>query len=59
MSNISACLLGSAQKEKRKVLDEILENKYSVVYMTPEYCCTDFGAGNYCWVDANVCLLLM
>lgn len=46
MASISACLLGSAQKEKRKTLDEILDNKYSVVYMTPEYCCGDFGLGN-------------
>lgn len=46
IANIPACLLGSAQSEQGKVLKEILENKYRLVYLTPEFCCGDFGSGN-------------
>lgn len=53
MANIAACLLGSAQKEKSKTLDEILDNKYSIVYMTPEYCCGDFGLGNLLYTNTT------
>lgn len=41
--NIPACLLGSAQTKQNVVLQEILENKYYLVYMTPEFCCGDGG----------------
>ncbi|XP_025833805.1 Werner syndrome ATP-dependent helicase [Agrilus planipennis] len=43
MSNIPACLLGSAQSKKKEVIREIFENKYNLVYMSPEYCCGDYG----------------
>lgn len=44
MSNIPACLLGSAQTEKKKVIHEIYDNKYSLVYVTPEFCCNEYGS---------------
>lgn len=47
MSNISACLLGSAQSNQRQVLDDIFDNKYSLVYLTPEFCSGDFGKGKF------------
>lgn len=60
MSNISACLLGSAQQQKKKVLEEILENKYSIIYMTPEYCCGEFGLGNLIiFVFQNYCIVFL
>ena len=34
--NVEACLLGSAQKEK-SIEENLLEGKYKVVYITPEY----------------------
>lgn len=43
MSNIPACLLGSAQTKTSKTLAEIMENKYRIVYVTPELCTGDFG----------------
>ncbi|EFA09584.2 bifunctional 3'-5' exonuclease/ATP-dependent helicase WRN isoform X2 [Tribolium castaneum] len=43
VSNIPACLLGSAQNEQRKVIEDILQNKYSIVYITPEFCSGDLG----------------
>lgn len=43
ISNISACLLGSAQTAQKKVLQDIFENKYSIIYATPEFCCNEFG----------------
>ncbi|KAM5275089.1 bifunctional 3'-5' exonuclease/ATP-dependent helicase WRN isoform 4-T4 [Hipposideros larvatus] len=36
MSNISACLLGSAQT--KNVLQDIKLGKYRIVYLTPEFC---------------------
>lgn len=47
MSNISACLLGSAQNNKRQVINEIFENKYSLIYVTPELACGDYGHGKF------------
>lgn len=43
MSNIPACLLGSAQTQQSKVLSEILQNVYRIIYATPEFCTGDFG----------------
>lgn len=43
MSNIPACLLGSAQTSKATVLSDIMSNKYRIVYATPEYCTGDCG----------------
>ncbi|GJQ85483.1 hypothetical protein Trydic_g23073 [Trypoxylus dichotomus] len=43
VANISACLLGSAQTQQKKVLEDILNNKYNVIYATPEFFCGDFG----------------
>lgn len=45
MSNIPACLLGSAQTQKSKVLTDIMSNKYRIIYSTPEFCTGDFGLG--------------
>ena len=36
-ANITACFLGSAQSDMRKVTDGIVNGDYGVCYMTPEY----------------------
>ena len=41
LSNITACYLGSAQSDPRKVLAEVLEGTYRLVYVTPEYITTN------------------
>ncbi|KAF5273927.1 hypothetical protein FQA39_LY01042 [Lamprigera yunnana] len=43
MCNISACLLGSAQTKQKEVVQEIFEQKYNLVYLTPEFCCGEYG----------------
>ncbi|RZF45694.1 hypothetical protein LSTR_LSTR004989 [Laodelphax striatellus] len=43
MMNIPACFLGSAQKDKAKIIDDLLDNKYRLVYLTPEFCSGDYG----------------
>lgn len=45
MKNIPACLLGSAQSQQEEVVEEIMESKYCLVYMTPEFCSGDYGSG--------------
>lgn len=52
MLQIPACLLGTAQSEHSKVVGEILEGKYKLVYMTPELCCGDYGKGNLKYFNA-------
>lgn len=42
-SNINACLLGSAQLAKMKTQQEILQGKYRLVYITPEYASNCIG----------------
>lgn len=37
VKNIPACLLGSAQTN-RNTIEEIFENQYSIIYLTPEFC---------------------
>ena len=37
VSNIPATFLGSAQSDKNQVYNEIRQNKYRVVYVTPEF----------------------
>lgn len=44
MSNIPACLLGTAQKNQSKVIENIFLNKYSIIYLTPEFCTGDTGS---------------
>ncbi|XP_041529818.1 Werner syndrome ATP-dependent helicase isoform X3 [Microtus oregoni] len=41
LSNISACLLGSAQS--KNVLGDIKLGKYRIIYMTPEFCSGNLG----------------
>lgn len=36
-ANIPACLLGSAQQQKRQVMDALIDGHYRVVYLTPEF----------------------
>lgn len=43
VADIPACLLGSAQTQPTKVLEGIFEKKYSIIYLTPEFCTGDFG----------------
>ncbi|KAL3266169.1 hypothetical protein HHI36_010353 [Cryptolaemus montrouzieri] len=43
VANIQACLLGTAQKEKSKVLTQIMEKKYSIIYLTPEFLIGESG----------------
>lgn len=42
MNGIPACLLGTAQKD-RSVLNEVVEGKYNLVYLTPEYITGECG----------------
>ncbi|GFT86202.1 werner syndrome ATP-dependent helicase [Nephila pilipes] len=37
VANIGACYLGSSQNQMGKVKEELLQGKYKVVYMTPEF----------------------
>ncbi|XP_018574469.1 Werner syndrome ATP-dependent helicase-like [Anoplophora glabripennis] len=43
VSNISACLLGSANNRQKQTIDEIFQSKYSLVYLTPEFSTGDYG----------------
>ncbi|CAG9771458.1 unnamed protein product [Ceutorhynchus assimilis] len=38
VANISACLLGSAQAHPAATIEGILNNNYSIVYLTPKFC---------------------
>ncbi|XP_076269951.1 bifunctional 3'-5' exonuclease/ATP-dependent helicase WRN-like [Rhynchophorus ferrugineus] len=42
-ANISACLLGTAQKNHSHTIKEIFEKKYLLVYITPEFCSGEYG----------------
>lgn len=42
VSNIPACFLGSAQSDK-KVLADVFNRKYRIVYLTPEYATGEIG----------------
>ena len=35
--NVEACLLGSAQSSNSQTEEDILDGKYKVLYITPEY----------------------
>lgn len=41
VANIPACYLGSSQSEKAKICEELLNGKYRLVYVTPEYATSD------------------
>ncbi|ENN72905.1 Werner syndrome ATP-dependent helicase [Dendroctonus ponderosae] len=43
IANIPACLLGTAQKNTAQTIADILKNKFSLVYLTPEFCTGEFG----------------
>lgn len=43
VANIPACLLGTANKEQAKTVEEISNNNYRLVYLTPEFCGGDYG----------------
>lgn len=43
IANISACLLGTAQKNSSQTIADILASKFSLVYLTPEFCTGEFG----------------
>nr|CAI5867468.1 unnamed protein product [Callosobruchus analis] len=45
IANIPACLLGTANTKGKQTIDEIFENMYRIVYLTPEMCCGDAGKG--------------
>lgn len=47
MTNISACLLGSANSKQQETISEIFEMKYSLVYLAPEFCTGATGTGKY------------
>ncbi|KAK5644876.1 hypothetical protein RI129_006176 [Pyrocoelia pectoralis] len=59
MSNISACLLGSAQTKQREVIEEIFEERYSLVYMTPEFSCGDLGQDLLKRMNDTISLILI
>lgn len=58
MANIPSCLLGSAQTNQKQVRSEILEGKYNLVYMTPEFCCGDYGSELLKEIDDKLFLVL-
>ena len=35
--NIKACFLGSAQKNSKEVIEQIINNEFNIIYMSPEY----------------------
>ncbi|CAG9819408.1 unnamed protein product [Phaedon cochleariae] len=43
IANVPACLLGTANKEQNKTIEEIFNNKYLLVYCTPEFCTGHYG----------------
>ncbi|XP_044743644.1 Werner syndrome ATP-dependent helicase-like isoform X2 [Chrysoperla carnea] len=43
VAGIPSCFLGTAQKNSSLVIDEILQNKYRLIYLTPEYCTGEGG----------------
>lgn len=44
MQNIKACLLGTAQTEKKgQIYEDILQGMYRIVYMTPEFVTGELG----------------
>lgn len=43
VANIPACLLGTAQTQMAKVVEGIFEKRYSIIYLTPEFCTGDSG----------------
>lgn len=59
IANISACLLGTAQKEKTKVINAIFEKKYSIIYLTPEFVSGDYGSEILIRMnkELNICLI--
>ncbi|XP_044748976.1 Werner syndrome ATP-dependent helicase-like [Coccinella septempunctata] len=59
VSKISACLLGTAQTQKTKVINEIFEKKYSIIYLTPEFATGDYGSDilQRMHKELNVCLI--
>ncbi|KAK4875425.1 hypothetical protein RN001_011847 [Aquatica leii] len=59
MCNISACLLGTAQTRQKEVVEEIFEQKYSLVYLTPEFCCGDYGKYILKRLNDNLLLILI
>lgn len=37
LQKINACLLGTAQKDKKQIYEDIVQGMYRVVYLTPEF----------------------
>ncbi|KAJ8946901.1 hypothetical protein NQ318_008257 [Aromia moschata] len=43
VTNIPACLLGSANTKQKQTIDDIFEGKYTLIYLTPEFCTGEYG----------------
>lgn len=59
MANISACLLGSAQDNQREVIEEIMAGKYSIIYVSPEFCFGAQGEGVLKKMSENLMIVLI
>ncbi|XP_060534740.1 bifunctional 3'-5' exonuclease/ATP-dependent helicase WRN-like [Cylas formicarius] len=59
VSNISACLLGSAQTNQMEVINGIFDNKYRVVYLTPEFCTNGYGKQLLCDFHKKLNIILI
>lgn len=47
VTNISACLLGSANCRQEETISNVFDKKYSLIYLTPEFCDGETGSGKY------------
>lgn len=59
VANIPACLLGTAQTKQKEVIEDIFNNKYSIVYVTPEFCCGEFGKDLLTDIDKKLNIMLV
>ncbi|KAI4461674.1 dna helicase recq family member [Holotrichia oblita] len=59
VANIPACLLGTAQTQQKKVIEDIFDNKYSIIYVTPEFCCGEFGRNLLIDMDKKLNVMLV
>ncbi|CAH0554697.1 unnamed protein product [Brassicogethes aeneus] len=59
VTNISACMLGSANTKQAKTVDDIFENKYSIIYCTPEFVTGDYGSDLIKRIKQNLNIVLI
>ncbi|XP_017784476.1 PREDICTED: Werner syndrome ATP-dependent helicase-like [Nicrophorus vespilloides] len=59
MANIPATLMCSSNAKIRDTADEILDDEYRLIYMTPEFVCGSFGSGLLQKMHKNLNLVLI